>query len=162
MKYSTLLSVFLSTLPTLESSAKPSLYGTWRLVSLTQTATATGEATDVFGKAPRGFITYGRDGRMMTLIVTDSRPKPANLAAVTDQQRADLFRTMVAYGGAYTFDGKVVTHHVDISSNETWTGTDQVRNVKFERNLLILTTNPQASPPDGRMAVTVLTWERLK
>jgi hypothetical protein len=69
---------------------------------------------------------------------------------------------MVAYGGRYTFDGKVVTHHVDISSNETWTGTDLARNVKFERNRLILTTNPQVSPPDGKIAVTILTWERLK
>lgn len=162
MKYSVLLPVFLAALPSHASSGKPVLYGTWRLVSLTQTVTATGETTDVFGKAPRGFITYGRDGRMMTLIVTDNRPKPANLVAITDQQRADLFRTMVAYAGTYTFDGNVVTHHVDISSNETWTGTDQARNVRFDRNRLIISTNPQVSPPDGKIAVTVLTWERLQ
>ena len=35
------------------------LYGTWRLVSFTQTIVATGETTDVFGKAPRGFLNYG-------------------------------------------------------------------------------------------------------
>ena len=162
MKCSILLSVFLVALPSGAAPAKRALYGTWRLVSLTQTVVATGETIDFFGKAPRGFITYGRDGRMMGIIVKDDRPKPANLATITDQQRADLFRSMVAYGGTYTFDGKIITHHVDISWNEIWTGTDQVRNVKFEGNRLILSTNPQASPPDGKVSVSVLTWERLK
>lgn len=162
MKRLMVLFVVLVALPMSAATSKRALYGTWRLVSLRQTVVATGETTDVFGKMPSGFISYGRDGRMMTLIVKDVRPKPTDLATMTDQQRADLFRTMVAYGGTYTFDGKIIIHHVDISSNEIWTGTDQTRNVKFDRNRLILSTNPQASPPDGKVAFTVLTWERLK
>lgn len=162
MKCSIILAVLAVALPLSAASAKQTLYGTWRLVSLRQTVVATGETTDVFGKMPRGFVNYGRDGRMMTLIVKDVRPRPADLPTITDQQRVDLFRTMVAYGGTFTFDGKIVIHHVDISSNEVWTGTDQARNVKFEGNKLILSTNAQASPPDGRVAVTVLTWEKLR
>jgi hypothetical protein len=138
------------------------LCGTWRLVSCTQTIVATGETIHIFGKAPRGLINYGRDGRMMVLIVNDERPKPADLATMTDQERAELFRTMVAYGGTYTFDGKAVTHHLDISWNQVWTGTDLVRNITFDGRKAIFTTNPQPRSQDGKLAISVLTWERLE
>jgi len=114
------------------------LYGTWHLVSYTRTVVATGETTDIFGKAARGFINYGRDGRMMVLLVKDERPKPADLSKITDQERADLFKTMVAYGGTYTFDGTTITHHVDISWNQIWTGTDQLRNIKLDGRTVTL------------------------
>lgn len=91
------------------------LRGTFRLISFRQTDVASGETHDVFGKAPREFISYGRDGRMLVVIVADARRKPADLVNMTAQERADLFNTMVAYGGTYTFDGKTVVHHVDIS-----------------------------------------------
>lgn len=138
------------------------IYGTWRLVSFTRTVVTTGETIDIFGKAPRGFINYGRDGRMMVLIVKDERPKPADLAKMTDQERADLFKTMAAYGGTYTFDGTTITHHVDISWNQIWTGTDQLRNIKFDGRKVILSTNPQPSSIDGKTTVSVLTWEKIE
>lgn len=138
------------------------LYGTWRLVSFTRTIVATGETTDIFGKAPSGFISYSRDRRMMVLIVKDERPKPTDLAKMTDQERADLFKTMIAYGGTYTFDGKTITHHVDISWNQIWTGADQLRNLKFEGRKVILSTNPQPSSIDGKMSTSVLTWEKVE
>jgi len=137
-------------------------YGTWRLVSFTRKVLETGETTDIFGKSPRGFINYGRDGRMLVLIVSDKRPKPADLAKVTDQERVELFKTTIAYGGTYTYDGKTIKHHVDISWNETWTGTDQVREVKFEGNRLILSTVPAPSVIDGKLVTAVLTWERVQ
>ena len=120
------------------------------------------QATDIFGKAPHGFISYSRDGRMMVLYVKDERPKPTDLAKMTDQERADLFKTMIAYGGTYTFDGKTITHHVDISWNQIWTGTDQLRNIRFEGRKVILSTNPQPSSIDGKMSISVLAWEKLE
>ena len=99
------------------------LAGTYSLISSTRTIVDTGEVLDTWGKNPNGFITYGKDGRMLVLIVSDNRPKPESLAKMTDQQQADLFRTMCAYGGTYQFDGERVEHHIDISWNEIWTGT---------------------------------------
>ena len=75
------------------------LAGTYKLISSTRKIIDTGEVLDTWGANPKGFITYGKDGRMLVLIVTDSRPKPESLAKMTDQQRAELFRTMSAYGG---------------------------------------------------------------
>ena len=137
------------------------LYGTWRLVSFIQTILATGEAVDVFGKAPQGFINYGRDGRMLVLMVKDQRPKASDLAKITDQERAELFKTMVAYGGSYTFDGKTARHHLDISWNQIFTGTDQVRHIELDGRSLVMRTNPQPRTQDGQVAVSVLKFERI-
>jgi hypothetical protein len=138
------------------------LYGTWRLVSFIQQVVATGEKTDFFGKAQRGFLSYSRDGRMYAFLVRDERPKPADLAKLTDQERVELFKTLIAYGGTFTFDGKTVTHHVDISWNENWTGTAQVRNVRLEGRTLHITTNPQPRSIDGKPSILVVTWEKVE
>ena len=137
------------------------LAGTYRLISNQVTVVATGESRDGLGKTPHGYITYGRDGRMMVLLVKDARPKPKDLAAMTDQARADLFRTMVAYAGTYDFDGKTVTHHIEVSWNEIWTGTKQVRHVRFDGHRLVLSTDPHPEPRDGQVITSVLTFEKV-
>jgi hypothetical protein len=137
------------------------LAGTYRLISYQRRVLATGETTNSYGKAPQGYIIYGRDGRMMVLLVKDERPKPTDLATMTDQTRADLFRTMIAYSGTYDFDGSQVTHRVDVSWNQIWTGTDLVRNVRFEGRRVILTTIPAPSPIDGKVGMSVVTWEKV-
>lgn len=138
------------------------LVGTWRLVSYSRTVVETGETSDLMGHSPQGYITYGRDGRMSVLIVKEGRPKPQDIAKLTDEERAELFKTMVAYAGTYTFDGKTVTHHVDISWNQLWTGTDQLRNVKVQGKRLVIRTNPQPSSIDGKISVTTLTWDKVE
>ena len=99
---------------------------------------------------------------MIVLIVKDERPKPTDLAKMTDQERADLFNTMIAYGGTYTFDGRTITHHVDISWNQILTGTDLKRNVKFDGRKVIFSTNSQPSVVDGKISSIVLTWEKVE
>jgi hypothetical protein len=63
---------------------KEQLVGTYRLVSVQQIVTATGETRDMYGKTPQGYIVYGPDGRMMVLFVKDERPKPGDLSTMTD------------------------------------------------------------------------------
>jgi Lipocalin-like domain len=87
---------------------------------------------DAFGKNAKGLIVYGKERHFLALITNDDRPKPESIGTMTDQQRSDLFRTMTAYGGTYTFDGKKVEHHIDLSWNEVWTGTTVIRDVKVE------------------------------
>ena len=142
-------------------AAEEALHGTWRLERFTQTLLASGETVDVFGKAPTGFINYGRDGRMIVLMAKDERPNPSDLAKITDQERAELFKTMVAYAGTYAVDAGIVTHHLDISWNQIFTGTDQVRNIKFDGPKLIMSTNPGPRSQDGEVAVSILTFERI-
>jgi len=137
------------------------LHGTWRLVSWTRQLLDTGETVEAFGKAPRGFLNYGRDGRVFFMMTREQRAKPEDLTKLTDAQRAELYDSMVAYAGTFTFDGKVATCNVDISWNEVWTGTAQVHNVRFEGGRLIWSTNPQTGI-DGRRVVGVFVWEKLR
>jgi hypothetical protein len=70
--------------------------------------------------------------------------------------------TVVAYAGTYSFDGKTVTHHIDVSWNQVWSGTDQIRDVHFDGDRVILTTKPGPFHLDGRMSTTSLVWEKVK
>jgi lipocalin-like protein len=147
-----------------QSSAADELdiIGTYRLVSSERVIVATGQTEDSFGSNPSGFITYGRDGRMMVIIVRSDRPKPEAVDRMTDQQRAELLRSMLAYGGRYEIHGNQIEHHIDISWNEVWTGTTVVREVKKEGDRLIYTTKPAPFSSDGKVSITKLVWEKVK
>jgi lipocalin-like protein len=135
--------------------------GTYKLVSGTRTIVETGEVKDAYGKNPKGYIMYGRDGRMLVLITHDDRPKPSR-TDMTDQDRADQYRTLNTYGGTYTFRGNSVEHHIDIAGNETRVRSNEVREVKRDGDRLIYTTKPQPFSADGKLSVITLIWEKLK
>jgi hypothetical protein len=98
---------------------------------------------------------------MMAIIVFSDRPKSDSLDKMNDQQRAELFRTMLAYGGTYTRRGDRIEHHIDISWNEVWTGTVVIRDIKKEGDRLIYTTKPAPFSRDGKMSVNTLVWEKV-
>ena len=156
-----LITLFLLTVVEARAIGPEDIYGTWRLVSYTWTEAATGKKEEPLGAKPSGVLGYSRDGRVYAVIVGETRPKPADLAKVTDQERVDLFKTMVAYAGTFTFDGKVAVHHVDISWNGTRTGTDLIRNLTLEGRRLAITSNIQPNQNDGRPGVVSLIWERI-
>lgn len=137
------------------------LCGTYRLVDSSRRIVETGETLDAFGKNAKGVIMYGKDGHFLALITNGDRPKPDSVEAMTDQQRADLHRTMSAYGGTYRFDGKMVEHHVDLAWNEVWAGTTVVRDVAEDGERLIYTTRPAPFTGDGRMSVVTVVWEKV-
>ena len=145
--------------PNLAFAAEEEIYGTYKLISITQRF-ETGEVATL--PRDQGFITYGRDGRMMVIIVGDGRPKPDGVEKMTDQERVALYRSLVAYAGTYKFDGQTMEHYVDISWNEMWTGTTQFRDVKRDGERLSISTRPAPNARDGRIAVTTLVWEKVK
>jgi hypothetical protein len=143
------------------SAADEDLVGTYKLISDIRKNLDTGEVAYNFGEHPIGYIMYGKDGRMLVIVLNGDRPKPAGMEKVTPEQQAALFRSMLAYGGTYEFDGKKIQHHIDISWNESWTGTTTIRNVRKEGNRLIYTTDPVSLSGDGKMSVTTLIWEKV-
>ena len=136
------------------------LPGTYELVSSSVKYLDTGEV--VPDQGARGFIMYGADGRMLVLNTYGGRPKPESSEKMTDDQRIGLFRTMLAYGGTYTFDGTKIEHHVDICWDEVRCGTTVVRDVARDGDRLIYTTRPAPSAFNGRMCVYTLVWQKLK
>jgi Lipocalin-like domain len=93
-------------LPCPALAADNELNGTYRLVSSQRRILDTGQVVDSYGKDPKGFIMYGRDDRFLVLITNGGRPKAPSIDKITSEQAEELFRTMLAYGGTYTFDGR--------------------------------------------------------
>jgi hypothetical protein len=137
------------------------LIGTWRLVSVVNQDAATGEESDLFGPNPIGYLNYAPDGRMMVVQVRSDRRKPAGPVPTPAEAEA-LFRSVLSYAGTYTVDGNEVTHHVEISWNESWAGTKQTRTFRLEGDRLHLSMPPSPNPVDGRMGVRSIVWERVK
>ena len=157
-----LLGLITCTISINPAAAQETLDGTWKLISSQRTNQATAVTTDTFGANPQGFIMYNRDGHMMVLLTQTGRPRADGFEKMTDQQRQQLYSSMIAYAGTYKFDGKTIEHHIDISWNELWSGTVQIRDVKREGDRLIYTTRPAPSPVDGSMGFATLVWEKVK
>jgi hypothetical protein len=137
------------------------LIGTWRLVTVETVDLATGEKSESWGANPLGYINYAPDGRMMVMNMRKDRSKPAG-AVPTSAEAADLFKSMLAYAGTYSIDGDEVTHHIEISWNEAWSGTHQVRVARFDGNRVHLSTKPSPDLANGRTSVRTMTWEKLR
>ena len=112
-------------------AADSPVIGTWRLQSYVREVSATGERYNLFGDKPDGYLSYAPDGRMYAILINTDRVTPRD-AVPSDEEKIKLFGTLLAYAGTYTVDPDKVVHHLDISWNQAWTGTDQVRFYKLE------------------------------
>src|SRR5262245_27583207 len=135
------------------------IVGTWKIQSLVREVIATGERLNELGEKPSGYISYQPDGRMFVVLVGDNRAKPA-ASAPTDEEKAKLFGTLVAYSGAYVVEGDKVTHKIDVSWNQSWTGGEQVRFFKVDGRTLTITTAINKNPRDGREGRAIVVFTR--
>jgi hypothetical protein len=147
--------------PNAALAAKSTILGTWKLQSLVFEVSATGQRSSPFGDHPDGYLSYSADGRMYAIGVVEDRPKPRDLVP-TDEEKVELQGSMFAYAGTYTADGEKVVHHVDISWNQSWTGTDLVRFYKLDGNTLTITTARAQSAIDGEEGEFILVWEKVQ
>jgi hypothetical protein len=128
----------------------------WRLLTFQREYQATGEREYPMGMAPTGYLLFLPEGRMAVVITGEGRKAPA-----TDQDRADLFNSLVAYTGPYRVDGDKWITAVEVSANPASVRTEQVRMFQISGDRLQEAT--AWSPlPDNRMARFVITYERVK
>jgi hypothetical protein len=162
MRYSIIGALCILAAPAYALEAKD-LHGTRRLVSSVTKDLETGQERNTLGAHPTGYITYGEDGRMMTVAVSDERPNVRDASNLTEDVRAKLQRSMWAYGGTYTLQGDAVVHKIDVSWNEFWTGTSMTREIqRRDDGRLVFTTKPQRGNQSGHMEVLTLVWEKAK
>jgi hypothetical protein len=135
--------------------------GTWRLQSFTTEDLATGQKTDLFGAHPSGYLSYGPDGRMYAILVKEGRKAPTDLVP-TDAERVDLYSGFGSYAGTYSIEGDRVSHHIDASWNQSWTGTTQVRQFRIDGKYLYIKTLPDKSPVTGKEGTSVLVWVKVE
>jgi len=134
--------------------------GVWELKSYRRRYLDTGEVRS--DMLPHAYILYTPGGFMMSITVEENRKPPAG-GALTDEERIRLFNSIVsAYSGRYTVQGNKVIHTVDISWNEAWTGSEQVRYFKVEGDKLTIETAPRTTSTDNREVVNTLEWERVE
>lgn len=132
------------------------LIGTWKFISYLRTDPTTGKNANIMGEAPKGYLVYTREGRMMVIVVSDKQQPPK-----VDEDRISLHKQMVAYSGRYTVDAGRVIHHVDVSWNPAWMGTDLVRFFKCDSNRLTITTAPTKYGTDNVEQISPLTLQRV-
>ena len=134
------------------------LLGTWRLKKYVVT-TAAGERPTPYGDNPTGYLSYSADGRMQVIVAANGRIAPDGVASL-DNDRVSLYDTMFAYAGTYSMEADKIIHHIDISWNETWTGTDQSRLFELNGNTLTLTARIP-DPVTGTEAHYAAVWEKV-
>ena len=143
-----------------QSCTGPKL-GTWKLQSFTTEDVATGRKTNMFGAHPSGYLNYGPDCRMCAILVKEGRKAPDALVP-TDVERVDLYSGFIAYAGTYSIEGDKVSHHIDASWNQSWTGTTQVRQFRIDGNSLYIRTLPAKDPMTGNETSAVLVWIKVE
>jgi Lipocalin-like domain len=143
------------------SRAADSIVGSWRLVSWVEMETESKSVHNVFGDNPSGMITYTPDGHMSVFIIDPKRKPPAGSKA-TDAEADELYRTMLAYSGVYSIEGNKVTHKIEFSWNQAWTGTSQQRFVDVKDNQLTIKTPQIIGPISGKESIHTIVWERTK
>lgn len=135
------------------------LVGTWKLVSYEVEEQATGQKGPVMGQNPTGYAVFTPEGRVFFVLTGEAR-KPAK----TDQERAGLLSTLVAYTGTHRVEGDKWTTKVDVAWNPEWVGTEQVRSFKLDGERLQVLTPWRVMPnwADKGMTRSIVTFERSK
>ena len=137
--------------------AATQLTGTWKLVSWL-TKFDGGDTVEPYGSSPKGRLVLTPDSHWI-IILTGANRKPAK----TIEEKATLLDFILAYSGKYTVEGDKITTHVDMSSNEIYTGAnqDQTRFFRIEGNKLTIRTPEIVSAVrPGQKAVGTITFER--
>lgn len=138
------------------SGDRTPLVGMWRLREFAREYKESGEREYPMGFAPTGYILFLPEGRMAVVITGEERKAPS-----TDQDRAGLFKSLVAYTGPYRVDGETWITSVEVSANPAAVATEQTRFFMIEGNRLQEMT-AWAAQPDNRMARYVITYQRMK
>ena len=133
-----------------------SLIGVWRLLAFDYEDQVTGNRTLRFGTMPKGRLILLENGLMTVILTAEGRLIPK-----TNEDRSKAFNTVIAYSGKYAIQDAQLSINVDISWNEAWVGTSQIRFIRFVGSRLQLITAWEASPfePD-RIVRGILEWER--
>ena len=125
-----------------------SIVGTWRLVAA---AAHDGDGQPLpppYGARGMGRVAFSADGRMMS-VVCDGRPELPH----------GVQRDYSSYCGNYKFDGARLVTKVHAASDPSRIGSEQVREVRFDGDRMILRPPPRRS--GDRTEQRELTWELI-
>ena len=103
---------------------------------------------------------FGPANRMTTMLVAKDRQAPA-AEVPTDLERIALHKSLIAFAGRYSIEPGRIVIHVEISWNEAWSGTEQIRFYALHGDRMTLRTEPHRSATDGQESVYIQEWEKI-
>lgn len=131
-----------------EGFAMASIVGTWKMVGAAARDRDGKKLPAPYGGKGMGRVAFTADGRMM---------------AVTCDARTELppgaSRAYSSYCGNYTFDGTRLVTRVDAASDPARIGSDQVREVSFEGDRMILRPPPRQT--EAGEEYREISWVRI-
>jgi hypothetical protein len=136
----------------------PELVGTWKQLSGTYVDRETGEERSGLSKKPNGFFHFAPEGRLFNITTDSARQRPAGEKA-TDAEAQALYRSIIAYSGVYWVEGDKLYFDVDVSWNESWNGSRQVRSFEIAGNRMTIKADI-VNPMTGKPAIHRVTFER--
>lgn len=133
------------------------LIGNWGLLSYV-TEAPDGTTGKPYGDAI-GRLSYDGNGNMAGHVMRPGRSPVVHGETGLAEVRA-AYAGYIAYFGTYEVnaDRDTVIHHVEGALNPAWIGGDQVRNLRFDGELLVLSTDV---PKAGTLIRHTLTWRRI-
>jgi len=146
------------------------LRGTWQLVRW-EIAYGDGRPPTLpFGEGASGLIQYTADGQMSACIARAGR-QPLSSESVRSapvEERLAAFESYFQYAGPYELrrgahlpTGMQVVHHVTMSLNPNFVGTDQVRNVEFDAAGVLTLSASDTVPGSAVARHHRLVWRRV-
>ena len=126
----------------------PSIVGTWKLVRATAKDANGKPLPEPYGGKGIGRVVFTADGRMQSVVCDGRREIPSGQS-----------RDYNSYCGNYSFDGTRLITRVDAASDPSRIGSDQVREVSFDGDRMILRPPPRQTEAGDEYRE--LTWERI-
>jgi hypothetical protein len=154
--------VLMGAQPAAPQDLASSIVGTWKLTSFVRKEVATGKSATTYGEHPSGYAYYTKGGHFLIFAVAQDRKRNEKVAAPTDAERIELFKSMFAWGGSYKTEGNKVIFDVDVAWVQSWVGTTRTYQVEMASDKLTVTTPPFKSILDGQDIVVITTYERAE
>ncbi len=135
------------------------IIGCWKLVEAYEDRDGDIRPNPYVGENATGFLHYLVGGRV-SLAVSLAGRKPLSVSDRRDapmEELADSARTFDAYAGRFSFpEPGVIAHHIEISTFQNQVGTDLVREITLDGDMLTLCpVLTQGEPRRG------LIWRRV-
>jgi Lipocalin-like domain len=89
------------------------------------------------------------------------RPKSSLRSRPYCRRKTRLYDSMLAYAGTYVFEGDKVIHRLDMSWNQAWTGSEQIRFCQLDGKQLTLMSPASKNPLDGENVVHTIVFEKI-
>jgi|SRR5579862_578774 hypothetical protein len=145
-----------------ESEIRKQIVGTWKLVSTEETLKdGTTRPFSTFGLHGKGFLMYQPNGYMCADLVNPERPKWADPAHTTPEEKTAAADGSFAYCGRYEIDVKhgQIVHLPEVATNPGYVGSRQIRPYVVEGRRLILSDVEKDDPSVTRWTIV---WEKVQ